>query len=706
MGAGVADAQVVISQIYGGGGNSGAPFTNDFIELNNRGCTTVNMAGWSVQYASASGTSWTVTPLSGPAVMIPPGGYFLVQEGSGGAVGSALPTADSTGTINMSATAGKVALVNSTTALTGACPGAVSIQDFIGYGAANCAEGSFLAPAPSNTTADIRKYDGCQDTNVNGGDFSTGTPIPRNSGSLQSQCGACCLGDACCEIRGKLSCITAGGCFQGCGVSCNTAPANTAMTYNATIPTPLAIPDNNAAGMSSSIVVTDNYCIGNVKVQLLIAHTWQGDLRAVLQAPDGTLVVLVNRPGVPLVSSTGFDTDNLGNPGSATPFVLSDAASGPYQNPPVTVGIANPTGPYKPDFGPAFSSLNGKKANGTWRLFVFDLVAADTGTLIAWSLVIDKQDANQLNCPQIVTQPGNQTVCAGGTATYTLGAIGNSLQYQWRCGFTPLVNGPSGNGSTISGATSATLTISNVQAADAACSYNCIVQSDSLSVCTEISDSGSLTVNALPSCSISGPGSVCGNSTDTYMGPAGMASYQWSISAGSASINGNSTDQSVSVSAPSNGSYTLSLIVNDETCPATCQTVVLVNSGPDADGDGISDACDGCPNDPNKVSPGLCGCGVSDTDTDGDGTPDCFDGCPNDPLKIAPGVCGCGVADTDTDGDGTPDCNDGCPTDPNKTSPGVCGCGTPDTDTDGDGTPDCNDGCPSDPNKLAPGLCG
>jgi hypothetical protein len=80
---------------------------------------------------------------------------------------------------------------------------------------------------------------------------------------------------------------------------------------------------------------------------------------------------------------------------------------------------------------------------------------------------------------------------------------------------------------------------------------------------------------------------------------------------------------------------------------------------PDGDGDGTIDACDGCPNDPNKIAPGQCGCGVPDTDSDGDGTANCNDGCPNDPNKTAPGLCGCGVADTDSDGDGTPDCNDG-----------------------------------------------
>ncbi|MBK7643257.1 MAG: lamin tail domain-containing protein [Planctomycetes bacterium] len=132
----------------------------------------------------------------------------------------------------------------------------------------------------------------------------------------------------------------------------------------------------------------------------------------------------------------------------------------------------------------------------------------------------------------------------------------------------------------------------------------------------------------------------------------------------------------------------------------------LTWSLPDADADGVADACDGCPLDPAKIAPGTCGCGVPDTDTDGDGTADCNDGCPNDPAKITPGICGCGVSDADSDGDGTVDCNDGCPSDPLKVAPGICGCGVSDADSDGDGTVDCNDGCPSDPLKVAPGICG
>ena len=58
------------------------------------------------------------------------------------------------------------------------------------------------------------------------------------------------------------------------------------------------------------------------------------------------------------------------------------------------------------------------------------------------------------------------------------------------------------------------------------------------------------------------------------------------------------------------------------------------------DGDGLRDACDACPADPNKIEPGICGCGVddfADTDTDGDGVADCDDDCPGvDDAIFAP----------------------------------------------------------------------
>ena len=181
---------IVISQVYGGGGNTSAPFKNDFIEITNRGATTIDLAGWSVQAASSTGTSWTVTPICPTgSCLIAPGKYFLVQEASGGAVGNSLPTPDATGTINLSATAAKVALVNNTTALTVAKPTGASILDLVGYGSStNGFEGSGPAAAPSNTTADLRKNNGCTDTNDNAADFATGTPKPRNSASTANTC--------------------------------------------------------------------------------------------------------------------------------------------------------------------------------------------------------------------------------------------------------------------------------------------------------------------------------------------------------------------------------------------------------------------------------------------------------------------------------------------------------------------------------------
>jgi predicted extracellular nuclease len=167
---------IVISQVYGGGGNSGATFRNDFIALFNRGTSAVDVTGWSVQYASSTGTSWQKTDLAGT---IPPGQYYLIQEaaGTGGTVD--LPTPNATGSIAMSATAGKVALVNTTTALTGSCP-STDIVDFVGYGtAANCFEGNPSGNL-SNTTAALRIANGATDTDNNGADFAIGAPNPRN----------------------------------------------------------------------------------------------------------------------------------------------------------------------------------------------------------------------------------------------------------------------------------------------------------------------------------------------------------------------------------------------------------------------------------------------------------------------------------------------------------------------------------------------
>jgi predicted extracellular nuclease len=175
---------VVISQVYGGGGNAGATYKNDFIEIFNRGTASVDLSAWSVQYAASAGTSWQVTPLTGT---IAPGQYYLIQESAGANGTVNLPTPDASGAINMSATSGKIALANNQTAFTIACPTSI---DFVGFGtAANCSETTPTANL-SNTTAALRAGNGCTDTDNNSTDFSVGAPNPRNSTAASSVCGS------------------------------------------------------------------------------------------------------------------------------------------------------------------------------------------------------------------------------------------------------------------------------------------------------------------------------------------------------------------------------------------------------------------------------------------------------------------------------------------------------------------------------------
>ncbi len=197
---------LVLSQVYGGGGNSGAYYKNDFIEIFNRGTSPVSLSGYSVQYGSATGDFSTATNLS--AVSLAPGQYYLIQEAAGTNTGAApLSSPDATGAIIMATTAGKVALVFTTTILscggtTTACSSdkLATVVDLVGYGATSGTlfnEGGTnnSAPAPSNTTSVVRGTGGCDDSDNNKTDFSlntvNGTSLipPRNTGTALSPCG-------------------------------------------------------------------------------------------------------------------------------------------------------------------------------------------------------------------------------------------------------------------------------------------------------------------------------------------------------------------------------------------------------------------------------------------------------------------------------------------------------------------------------------
>ncbi|WP_375491152.1 endonuclease/exonuclease/phosphatase family protein [uncultured Jatrophihabitans sp.] len=176
---------VVVSEAYGGGGNSGATLKNDFIELQNVQSTAQDLSGYSVQYLSAApsaSSSWQATPLSGSA---PASGHYLVQEAAGTGGTADLPTPDATGTINISGTGGTVALVRGTTPLTckttADCANDTSILDLVGWNGAAVHEGT--AAAPTTNTTSVQRAAAGTDTDDNSADFTVATPTPQNSGA-------------------------------------------------------------------------------------------------------------------------------------------------------------------------------------------------------------------------------------------------------------------------------------------------------------------------------------------------------------------------------------------------------------------------------------------------------------------------------------------------------------------------------------------
>lgn len=183
---------LVISQLFGGGGNTGAPFRSDYVELHNAGVTARSLNGLSLQYAPATGVTWANSVRALPNVTLEPGAFFLVQLNTNGSTTPVL-TADYVlpTQLNISGTDGKVALVNGTTALSAtACPDPMLTLDFVGYGGADCGEG-LVAPAPSNTTALFRGAEACRDGNTNSLDFATAAPAPRTLASTTPQLCSC-----------------------------------------------------------------------------------------------------------------------------------------------------------------------------------------------------------------------------------------------------------------------------------------------------------------------------------------------------------------------------------------------------------------------------------------------------------------------------------------------------------------------------------
>ncbi len=180
---------LVISEVYGGGGNGGATYTHDFVELYNPTNAAISLTGLSLQYRSAASTvaSTNVASLNA-AGSVPAHDWFVVTLATGGANGSAVPNVDFAGaSVNMSGTSGQIYLANSLVGVDadGAGNSTVTdpaVVDFVGYGSAAIKEGTSAAPAPSNTSA-IARDAGGSDSDVNGADFTVANPMHPGAGA-------------------------------------------------------------------------------------------------------------------------------------------------------------------------------------------------------------------------------------------------------------------------------------------------------------------------------------------------------------------------------------------------------------------------------------------------------------------------------------------------------------------------------------------
>jgi subtilisin-like proprotein convertase family protein len=297
-----------------------------------------------------------------------------------------------------------------------------------------------------------------------------------------------------------------------------------------------------------------------------VRHSFPDDIDILIQSPTGTNVVLM--------SDVGGSADATGQD-----YTLDDAAAGLMAD-----AAFNATGTYKPtNIGasdtypapvgaitqatPTLSSITGDP-NGTWNLYVSDGFAGDVGSLSSWEITFTLPAAtNCTSAPRTVTvtvhnpivfttQPQNVTVCQNGTATFTAAATGTIQTTQWQVSTNG--GGAGGNWTNIAGATTTTLTLTNVQPSQNGYRYRLVLSNAG---CGSLNSAEArLTVNPLPTVSLSlnptgqtqlRPGmltTVTVNST-----PAG-ASYQWFVNGvAQPSITGSS----YAVDAYHLGTYTV-----------------------------------------------------------------------------------------------------------------------------------------------------
>ena len=313
---------IVISQVYGAGGNTGSVYTNDFVELFNPTGSAININNWSIQYNSSASTTTTWKKTLLPNVSILPGQYYLVEESQGTMGTTPLPTPDFIGNIAMSGTAGKLVLVSDTNDIAIACPVAADIIDKVGYGTASaCFEGT--GPTPPFPTGNIssvfRANSGCTDTNNNAADFTAGPAAPRNTATAIHLCGS--VGPTPSLVAGTLV------DFGSVNVGANSASQNfnlsgtnlTGAPGNITITAPSAnfqVSNNNSSWGSSATIPYTSATLASTPVYVRFTPQSGGVQNGNISINGGGVATAVNVA----VSGTGV--------AAPTPTLTASALTG------------------------------------------------------------------------------------------------------------------------------------------------------------------------------------------------------------------------------------------------------------------------------------------------------------------------------------------------------------------------------------------
>ncbi len=226
--------------------------------------------------------------------------------------------------------------------------------------------------------------------------------------------------------------------------------ASSFTTANIICVTPNAtIPDNNATGVSSDIVIANGNSITDLDVAVEATHTWVGDLTVRLTHVDsGTQVNLIDRPGF-TGSGFGCSADNID-------AILDDAAPSPVE------GACPPTGgtAYSPN--QPLAGFNGESLAGTWRLTVLDGAGGDTGTLQSWCLLPATggpvNQAPVVDDQSFALDENSANATAVGSVSATDADVGDVLSYS--------VTGGSGQGAFALDAATGAITVVNAAALD------------------------------------------------------------------------------------------------------------------------------------------------------------------------------------------------------------------------------------------------